>query len=242
MTNRFQYAGAWIFLASLLPTCLSGCGSAQGFDSPEECCLEIKTSIEKKDMGGFYDCLTEESQDVVAGSMVMMKMMSGMAAAMGGPEAAKDFAEIDAALEKHGVTKEAFEKAAPDRQQLKDPDAVKDLAVVVKDKRAFVVDMFAAMEKSGKVANLRDKLNGELKDLKIEGDKATATLETPQGDEELDFRKTANGWKLHIDLQKLAAKAGPAPNAGFSEEPQAPPLPPTGLSAEDDGPDAGATN
>jgi hypothetical protein len=83
----------------------------------------------------------------------------------------------------------------------------------VADKRAFVAEVYTAMNDSGKGGDLAGKLNGELKNLKIDGDKATATLVTADGEEELDFRKTAEGWKMHIDIAKLSAKARqhPAP-------------------------------
>jgi hypothetical protein len=211
MNARTRWTAAWICLLSLSPACLTGCGGpAQGSESPEACCLKIKKSIENKDMGGFYDCLTDESQDVLVGSMIMMKSMMAMASAMGGPEAAQKFAPIDDVMEKHGVTVEAIKAAAPNALTMaEDPASVAEIADIVADKRAFVAEVYAAMDKAGQGGDLAGKLNGELKDLKIEGDKATANLVTADGEEELDFRKTATGWKMHIDLAKLAAKAGP---------------------------------
>ena len=205
-----------------------GCGgSGQGFATPEACYQAVKKAVEAKDWGGFYDCLTPESQEIVAGSMVlmgsMMKMMSGMAA-LGGPEAAakaeKETADLTAVLEKHGVTDTALEGFTPDPATMQQPEAIKKLADVVKDKRGFVVDMFAAMEKTATGGpNFDKKLAGELKDVKIDGDKATAKVAGAEGEQELDFLKTADGWKLHIDLNKIKSDAGPGPAIGPEAEP-----------------------
>lgn len=216
MSARNRWTAVWICLLCLSPALLTGCGgpAAQGSESPEAVCLKIKESIEKKDMGGFYDCLTEESQDVMVGSMIMVKSMMAMASAMGGPEAAQEFAPIDAVMEKHGVTNEAIAAAAPNQMaMMEDPASVAKAADIVADKRAFVTEVYAAMDKAGKGGDLSSKLNGELKDMKIEGDTATAKLVTADGEEELDFRKTATGWKMHIDMAKLAAKSGQPPAA-----------------------------
>lgn len=210
MTARTRWTAAWICLLSLSPACLTGCGGpVQGSESPEACCLKIKEAIEKKDMGGFYDCLTDESQDVMVSSMVMVKSMVAMMSAMGGPEAAKEFAPIDAVMEKHGVTNEAIAEVAPNQMTwMEDRASVGKVANIVADKRGFVAEVYAAMDKAGKGGDLSSKLNGELKDVKIDGDQATAKLVTAEGEEELDFRKTATGWKMHIDMAKLAAKSG----------------------------------
>ena len=217
MTSRSTSAGAWLCFVSLLPL-LAGCGAASGgHASPEAVAAAAKAAIDKKDMGAFYDCLTEESQNVLAGTAVMvgsmMKVMSGMAA-MGGPEAKaeaeQEVGEVTAVMEKHGVTEESLKGADPNPAMMGDTQAISGLADVVKDKRAFVDDMFTALDKMKQGGpDLSEDFNGELKDLEIDGDTATAKLTTRRGDQELDFRKTAAGWKLHIDMQKMRGPAGP---------------------------------
>ena len=74
--------------------------------------------MQAEDMEKFCGCLTPESQDLMAGVLVMSgAMMKGMAvgmAAMGGDEAKaeaeKKFAPIDEVLTKHGVSPEELEK------------------------------------------------------------------------------------------------------------------------------------
>jgi len=224
MTSRTKSAGAWLCLLSLSPM-FAGCDIAGGgYASPEAVASAAKAAIDKKDMGAFYDCLTEESQNTLAGTAVlvgsMMKMMSGMAA-MGGPEAQaeaeKETAEVTAIMEKHGVTEESLKDANPNPAMMGDAEAIGKLAGVVKDKRAFVHDVFTALDKMKKGGpDLSQQFTGELKDLKIDGDRATAKLTTARGEEELDFRKTAAGWRLHIDMEKMGRGAGGPPPAGDS--------------------------
>jgi hypothetical protein len=228
MTSRKRFAGAWLCLVSLTPL-LAGCGaSGGGYASPEAVAGAAKAAIDKKDFGAFYDCLTEESQDMLAGSAVMvgsmMKMMSGMAA-MGGPEAQaeaqKETGPVIAVLEKHGVTEEALKNANANPATMGDPQAVASLANVVKDKRGFVNDVFTELEKQKKGGpDLSEQFSGELKDLTIDGDRATAKLMTPRGEEELDFRKTADGWKLHIDMQKVGRGAAGPPSEAEAPAPE----------------------
>jgi hypothetical protein len=244
MTSRTKSAGAWLCLLSLSPL-LAGCGaSGGGYSSPEAVAVAAKAAIDKKDMGAFYDCLTEESQQVMVGAMVMagsmMQMMSAMAA-IGGPEAMaeakKEVGDVPAVMEKHGLTEESLKGANSDPTKEK-MQAMAGLAEAVKDKRSFVYDMFSALDKlKAGGPELSQNFSGELSDLKIDGDKATATLMTPRGEEELDFHKTAAGWRLHIDLEKMRANAGPTmqssggPTINLSGEDGAPAADPFGPPA-----------
>ncbi len=232
MNRLYRRLGASLCLLSL-STSLLGCGGGSGstaegdFATPEACYQAVKKAVEAKNWGGFYDCLTADSQEIVAGSMVLMgnmvKMMSGMAA-MAGPEAAakaeKEMSAVTTVLEKHGVTEDAMKGFSPDPETMQQPEAIKKLAAVAKDKRAFVADMFAAMETMGQGGpDFDKKLAGELKDVKIDGDHATAKVIGAEGEQELDFRQTAEGWKLYIDLNKIQ-DPGSGPAIGPGAEPQ----------------------
>jgi hypothetical protein len=227
MTTQVRATGACICVLSLLPT-LAGCGV--GYSSPEAVASAAKMAIDNKDMAAFYDCLTEESQDTLAGTAVMvgamMKMMSGMAA-MGGAEAAakaeQATTEVAAVMDKHGVTEDDLKNAGANPMMMTDSKAIASLAGVVTDKRAFVDDMFTVFNKASNGGpDLGEKFTGELKDLKITGDRATAKLATARGDQELDFHNTATGWKLHIDMEKMAANAGPSPIGSPADGPANP--------------------
>jgi hypothetical protein len=209
----------------------SGSGGGSSFDTPEACFQSIRQAALNKDIPGLCKCLTVESQNVLAGGMVMMtgmlKMMGGMAA-MGGPEAAAQsqqmIAAVSAVLAKHDIKDEALAGINPsDAQAMSNPETISALADPVKNKPQFIADMFAAMEPfnqgQGFGEQFTEQIAGTLKDVKIDGDMATAIVVTTKGEEPLEFRKTAEGWKLHINLDQMA-QPGPEPPAQPAESAQ----------------------
>ena len=203
---------------ALATSLLAGCGGGK-FSSPEACFQAIQSAAQRKDIPAMMECLTDESQSVIAGGMVMMgsmmKMMGGMAG-MGGEGAAemqKQSDAIAAVLQKHGVTDEALKTVAPSPQTGGDPQAIIKVGGLVMNKPAFIGDMYAAMQQfhnGGKFnEELESQLGGTLKDVKINGDAATATIVTASGEDQLDFRNTSAGWKLHIDYNRMRPGAGP---------------------------------
>jgi hypothetical protein len=220
-----------------------GCSGGAGYETPEASFAAMKEAAKKKDFAAIYDCLSAETQDMMAGGLVMMgsmmKMMSGMAA-MGGPEAAaeaeKSLGALTAVLEKHGVTEEALEKVQPDPQAMGDPSAIGKLASVVKDKRAFVADVMNVMQQSDQGGQFNDKfeenVSGELKEVKIDGNNATATLVTASGEEPIEFRKEDSGWKVHLPMDRMGSGGDAGPPPGFEGGP------PPGFGAGEFGADA----
>jgi hypothetical protein len=222
MSRQTRRLFAILGLVALAPT-IAGCGGgSNGFATPEACFAAMQTAAKNKDIPALCDCITEESQSALAGGLVMMgsmlKMMSGMAA-MGGPEAKaeaeKTLGAVGAVLEKHGVTEEALKNATPDPHTMGDSKAILKLADMVKDKKAFISDMFAAMQQAGQGDKFSDQMDeqvaGQLKDVKIDGDRATAVVVTDTGESPIEFRRSnGSGWKLHINLDEMAAR-GEAP-------------------------------
>ena len=222
MLVRSQSAGILACLFALLPAVL-GCGGA--FSTPEACFHSMQRAGQNKDIAGMMQCLTDESQAVLSGGLVMMgsamKMMSGFAG-LGGDQAGGQAAEmkqladeVDGVLVKHGVTEEALESAAPSLQAPPDPNSIRKLSDVISDKPRFIADMFAVLQKSQQgnsfSKEFEEQIAGSLKDVKIEGDAATATIVTASGESPVEFRKTPEGWKLHIDLPAMAPGAAAPP-------------------------------
>lgn len=205
-----------------LTTGMLGCsgGAGPAYESPQAVFSAAKTAVVNKDPLTFCHCITEESQQVVAGAMVMMggmmKMMSGMAS-LGGPEAVaqaeKQFGPINAVLEKHGVTEDKLKQVTQSAQQAPNPESLKSVADLVSDKPMFIAEMIGAMENMSDGPSFAEKLgeeySGELKDVKIDGDKAAGLLEGTSGTQSIEFRKTASGWRIHLDPDKLKAPSGP---------------------------------
>lgn len=197
-------------------------GCSGGYETPEACFAGAKEAVKNKDPLAFCRCITPESQDSLAGAMVvmggMMKMMSGMAS-MGGPEAVEkaneQFGPINAVLEKHGVDEDVLKKAAQLVQQTPDPKALQSAADAVSNKPVFIAEMIGAMEGLSQGPSFAEKMSeeyaGDLKDLKIEGDTATAKTGGTAGGQEIEFRKIDQGWLIHIDPTKLSGGAAAPP-------------------------------
>lgn len=207
-----------------ITTSITGCGGSgsAGHATPEACFAAMQIAAKNQDMAGICDCLTEESQAAMSGMLVMMGGMvkfMAEAAAPGNPEAAAEgqrmLAAVTAVLKQHNVDEDALKNPPQDPQSMGGPETVLKLGANVKDKKAFIVDMFEAMQESGQEGSFSEQFDqqaaGKLHDVKIDGDQATAIVTTASGtDEQIEFRRTnATGWRLHINLDQAA----PAPAA-----------------------------
>ncbi|HMO87014.1 MAG TPA: hypothetical protein PKC18_19065 [Lacipirellulaceae bacterium] len=188
--------------------------AAAPFATPEACFAAMQEAARDKDIGAMCDCMTADSQRALAGILVAAGSMFKMVAAMTAQADADAQAALDAVVEvmhRHNVTDEAMQRLAADPAAINDPAAVLQLADAVPDARAFIVDMFAAMQESGQGAQfsdqLHDQIEGQLQDVAIDGDQATAVVVTPEGPAPLAFRRSdGQGWKLHISLDDMAAR------------------------------------
>jgi hypothetical protein len=125
-------------------------------------------------------------------------------------------------MEKHGVTEETLTEigqegglaaAFSDGTDVggeQDPEqalhGIRALAKPVQDHQAFVADMITAMDGLGNESgeNPVEGLAGELTNVQINGDQATATVRKSNGEEDsIGFRKTDRGWRIHLDANML---------------------------------------
>jgi hypothetical protein len=191
-------------------------GASAGHATPEACFAAMQTAVNNNDMAAICDCLTEETQAAMAGMLVMSgRMFRSLPHSPDDEEKHQKMADaMQGVLEKHGAA-EAAADAPQNPESLGGPGALLELAEVVKDKRAFIVDMFTALQQFEEANSFGEAFNqqsaGKLHDVKIEGDRATAVVTTAAGtDDPIEFRRTdATGWRLHINLDQAA----PAPAA-----------------------------
>jgi len=193
-----------------------GMGSPQNFDTPEACFSGAKDAVANSDPLAFCDCLTDESQQTVAGAMVvmggMMKKMSGVAL-LGGRQAAEEareqFAPINAVLEKHGVAASDIDDVVIIAARSKNGEVVRQAGKAIANKRMFIAEMMGALSSTdrdvGFVEQISDAFASELTDLKIDGDRATATLVGLTDRKPIEFRKSAAGWKIHISVDDMTS-------------------------------------
>ena len=185
---------------------LSGCGSKK-HKSPEAVFEAAKSAMADEDMEGFMNCLTPESQDLLAGSMVMLGTMMKGLAALGGEDAdaQQSVSKIGKVLEDHGLTEDAMKKMEGADES--DPaSAMKRLVEPVKDKAAFVGDMFEVFSgmEDGAAVQKDFQFKGTLKDIKIDGDSASAVLEDGGTSDPFHFKKVKGSWLIRLDPSELA--------------------------------------
>jgi hypothetical protein len=215
----------------------AGCGDVSRapvqFNTPEECFQFAQQATQKKDYAAAVDCLTEDSQEVMAGVLVtagtMTKALGGMAAAFGAEgdetqQLKQGIQQIDAVLTRHGVTEETLEglgDANPlanafvgsEQTDQENPEkaleGLRAMAKPIQDRRTFVAEMFTALDGIGNDTgeNPAEAFAGQLKNLEINGDEATGVILKADGEEDpIGFRKTNQGWRIHLDANTLWAQ------------------------------------
>ena len=183
---------------------LTGCGQKK-HKSPEAVFEAAKAAAADEDMEGFMNCLAPDSQDIFAGMLVGLgAMMKGLASfAEDDPEAKEAVAKMDKVFDKHGLTEEFMKKVEESDES--DPEkAIKLVVEPIKDKAAFVADMieaFKGLDEEG--GSPVDQFKGVLKDVKIDGDSASAVIESDGEKEDIQFKKVKGGWLIYLDPQEL---------------------------------------
>jgi hypothetical protein len=200
---------------------------ASGFESPEAAFAAMQQGLKEHDWGAAVATLTPESRE---GMTMGMLFAGGMMAAFGGEETAG----IAAVFEKHGVEMEepsisfsvgpAEGEPAPEESTEFEPAEMPE----IEDQIGFLTDMFTALEAMdssgpGPDAGLAQWTGGELTDLTIEGDTASATMVTQteggEQSEAIEFRRGDSGWLVHLGdnlLEMGPGAGGPMAGGGFA--------------------------
>src|SRR5262249_888108 len=152
----------------------------------------------KADYKGFMACLTGNAQEIMAGWCVISAafMDKGEIADKGGEIKKK----LPAVLAKYGVTREAMEKgrklALKSAESAVPPDDAGQFGKAIKDKVGFVGEISKLLDKATAGTEREELDKAELKDLKITGNRATATIVHKPGErkEPVVFIKDKDGW------------------------------------------------
>ena len=172
-----------------------------GSATPEQSFAAFKAAASKNDVNEFMNCLTPAAQNEFAFGTVMMSAFLPMKYMNDEAKATALGNEITAVMEKHGLSEDTMEAMDPSVE----PDFEKMLAPV-KDKAAFVGEMFTIMIREDPDTPLKAISTATLKDVKIDGDKASGTITVDGEDQPLEFAKIDGKW-----LIKLPGPGGPAP-------------------------------
>ncbi|REJ67085.1 MAG: hypothetical protein DWQ31_11540 [Planctomycetota bacterium] len=186
---------------------------AETYDSPQACLEAAQQLVEQKEYAGFVDCMTSDSQSVLAAGLTVMPLVRASMAAIGGPEAVdeakKKMANVYEVIERNGVEAPTMEQlAATGRDPEKMKALLNSLLEPVEDHAAYLVELMAAFETVDKDGATRptvvDSIQGELTDINIEGDIATGTLTREVGGRQISnpmrFKKVDGGWLIDIQL------------------------------------------
>ena len=183
---------------------------ATGYASPKAVFAAAVEASKKKDFKTFAGLLTTESQGKLASQLAGLGAMLKMMAAFDKEGKMKDkLPELEKIMDKHGLTKDVMGKL----KQTKDPKEIeannKTIAAVIKDKPAFVADVMKWLDAANPGKSKGGPLDdAELKDVKVNGDKATGTVVTKvSGKEEpMEFAKVGGGWRIVLPEPKAKDK------------------------------------
>ncbi len=211
----------------------AGAGAAQreqnaqatdGFDSPEQAFAALRAAAADQDIKRVFQATTTESQELMAASLVLALSL----AAAFDPDSEQDIRQL---LEKHGIK---IDESESETDEASAPDPMQSMRAVVQpiqDKGAFIADAFAWMDKQaqgerGPDQGLARLAQGQLVELQVDGDMATAQVTTKaEPDVEpmpIEFRKQQGRWLVHLPELSgsgSAARGGTFPSddmKGFS--------------------------
>ncbi|MFQ5989665.1 MAG: LysM peptidoglycan-binding domain-containing protein [Candidatus Methylomirabilales bacterium] len=176
-------------------------GQADGGDSPQDVWRRARAAVRRKDPHAFFRLFPPDDRALMGFTMVQGANIGiSMKAAMQGGDASAAQRELDALLKKHGV-KELPKGAPPVNPG--DKDAVTRAAREMfdgVDVVALIDDLIALMDKLGFEGGgwnftQTGNVDAELANLKIEGNRATATLDGKPG----KFVKLNGRWYIQPD-------------------------------------------
>src|SRR5262249_46649248 len=197
-------------LAGLLAAVVAASGAAQTkvYKTPEDVFDAAKAAAKKGDLKAYFALVEPESVKLVAAGLALTGVNMRALSASGKIDKDASKPSLDV-RDKHGLTADATKKVKPGPME-KDAEkvikAAKPLLGLIKDKSAFVADVLTASQKSSKKGDEDFKVlaKAKLKDVKIDGDKATGNVvNTIAGKERTDpitFVKVGKGWLIRLDI------------------------------------------
>ena len=169
---------------------LAGCGksAATKYDSPEAVFTAFQKATESDDWQTAANCLTAADQSMMADGLIIGASFS----TMGDANKEKD---ITALLKRHGV----------DLDQKNEPPSpgpggeMPSPSDKIKDKPALIADLMAWLKKNAAGDGGPEIALKKLEQLKVDGDRATGTVETAHGNRPIEFHRVDGGWLISME-------------------------------------------
>jgi hypothetical protein len=188
------------------------------YDTPEAVFKAAQTAASKKDFKSFFSCITEDSQKLMTGQLVMTgSLIKASAGRDPTGKATEMIKPINEVFSKHGVTDEALKKIKPPKSPEEAAKTVRTVAGLVKSPAAFCSELIAVLDKMNPKGGNDPFATGKLSDVKITGNKARGTIQMKVGESErkepIEFAKVGGGWKLVMPEPKAPGGAKLPPPA-----------------------------
>src|SRR5262249_39140527 len=153
--------------------------------------------------------LTDDSRDLLAGALVLTPLRFKARAKLAGPKEKDILAKLkplDDVLARHGLDAAVLNNLLAAQADTDPKDALKlsvnRLLAPIKDRCAFIADMFNALKKVDEAKARRGPINAdaELRDVKIKEDRAAGVIVTKVDGKEqrepIAFRRLQGSWKI----------------------------------------------
>ena len=175
----------------------------RGFETPESAYTAIAKAADDRDNKALVAAFTVDSQQAIAGQMMFALMFAGAF-----DESQQENAK--ALLARHGLTEEtnleqSAARIAEDATQLQRMQA---LGSLFQNPAAFATEVFDFFDRLPNASGKFDLVSGELHDVKIEGDTATAVVKHRRGRKPIAFRRSKAGWLLELTEDQFSTSDG----------------------------------
>ena len=181
----------------------------RSFSSPQEVIDAIRLASQKDDARAWCQCLTDESRDLLAATLIVEEFSKKQEKEKTGTEEQKALIHaVDKVFAQHGLTEEFLMKMQREFLTLSHPKApmaekVKAARAViapVNDPNGFVADLFQTVQKTSRSESpLSMWKNAKLTDVQITGKTAEGVVSIGPGQpENYLFRKQGESWRLDL--------------------------------------------
>jgi hypothetical protein len=180
-----------------------------GQRSPNAAFETAVAALERKDWEGYFDCVTPDGRDKIAGSL----LAAGVMVAKGGeslpnmpPQMLEKRDKIIAVLDDHGIDQEVRDSISvgPGLMGMMNPAGMDQHLSHIRNRSAFIGDMIVVMQEIGnREIPTPPLLDARLEDVTISGDTATGTVVAIEDGREtrssIRFAKVGGSWKIDMD-------------------------------------------
>jgi len=184
-------------------------GQDKVYKTPQDVFKAAKEAAKKGDAKALYATITPESGERMLGQMVVLGITFKAFASLDKTgKAAEQLKPFFDTMEKHGLDEAALKKMKkldPNDSPEEQTKAMRKMVEPVKDKAAFFSDIMGVFKKMNpKGGGIESLAQGNLEDVKIEGNKAKGTIVGKKGDKEkrdpIEFERVRGSWLMVIPM------------------------------------------